>query len=908
MFCLRAAEPAPESGDGAAQESQRQGDFIDPADLAPGKSTPLPEQTAAIGSKAESAQQGSESGSFVDPKEAAPAKNTPPAKNIRPTETSRPVILPVPPAAQPAKNIPPTESSRVAIPSVPAATPPAKNIPAAETAKNAPPTVPPAASGGEGEFADPGVAAEEPFVSRNSAPAAAVTGEAAEVVNTRVLGKLARNAVISTVEHPMNVSYEGEGEIIEVAGEAGAEGKTPPPAIDEKGASELVKGVFGAEAAGGALAYFKKKNLMENSFAQAVKQALERNLTIRFSEKGYEQTDAAITQAQAIKDPVFNVSLQSQQIDTYDRREYIVRRRYIEGGLQSAIQGAFQQPTTQPSTAFVNPNDPEQITVVPSSTVGNVDAFNDRGDFDYASARSLTRSETLNTTYLHQLPWGSYFTGTLSTIHYKPVMSAGPSGDSLQVNNPTDPNGPIYTDANGNLRHSPLVVSPALLGVPPNSAATVFYDAYSRSSGGVFRAWSADLSLQLTVPVPYTKDWGPNGPTEVPTKLAQVAQDRAYWQLQSAINSTVQNVNNGYWNVVRALRSLEVISANRKSLEQMAKQTDDLLKLNRVTAYEISQTKTQVKAAQGAEEGAWAQYVAASNALNNLLNYDKDTVVLPVNYAGDLTGGISFQAADVLPLAMSNNPDLRIAKADLDAAAVNLKFAHNQVRPDLKLSAGVDWTENGTPPAYGYKNFYTAISNIEHPDTGVGFVTLNYRVPWGNRPAEDTLAKTEQAYRQSGKIMSDRTNKISQQVNDAVAAVLSRRQQAALAWKNVQTAEQVLKGVKDLWEQGRVPDTGAVKNTPTFTLLAKNTDLLNARLQYIQTQIALKQAEGQLLAAQGLIAARYAADLKITVKPVVEPEKREAAKTEAEKKEEAKKEAEKKAGEKKQEPAKEPAK
>ena len=37
------------------------------------------------------------------------------------------------------------------------------------------------------------------------------------------------------------------------------------------------------------------------------------------------------------------------------------------------------------------------------------------------------------------------------------------------------------------------------------------------------------------------------------------------------------------------------------------------------TDYEISQAKTQVKSAQGAEESAWANYVSASNRLKNLL-------------------------------------------------------------------------------------------------------------------------------------------------------------------------------------------------------------------------------------------------------------------------------------------------
>jgi outer membrane protein TolC len=233
---------------------------------------------------------------------------------------------------------------------------------------------------------------------------------------------------------------------------------------------------------------------------------------------------------------------------------------------------------------------------------------------------------------------------------------------------------------------------------------------------------------------------------------------------------------------------------------------------------------------------------------------------------------------------MANNPDLRVAKADLDTAAVNLKYAHNQVRPDLKLNSGVTWTQNALP--FGYGHFYTALDNLFRADTRNGFVSLNYRVPWGNRPAEDALNLAEEQYKQSGKSMSSVATTVSRNVNDAVAGVLSAREQAAIAWKNVQRAEEALRLVKELWEQGRVPDAGqAVKNSPTFTLLLKNNELLSAKLRYIQAQIGLKQAEGQLLAAQGLIAARFADEFKITIKPVVESGSKEAAKPQAEKKE-----------------------
>ena len=621
-----------------------------------------------------------------------------------------------------------------------------------------------------------------------------------------------------------------------------------------------------------------------------MKQALEKNLSIRFSERNYSSTEAGIVKAKAIKDPIFNVAIMGSQTDTFDRREYIVRKRFIESQLQYEIQGLFaplppqdqSNPQAQQPFGVLFAPPPSNPTQQPDATYTVyplVNGFTERGAFDYASFRARERVETATVSYLHQLPWGPMFSMSLSSKHDVTLFENTNSEDSISFANPNDPNSPVFNtmDQNGNLipRKTNLVMSAGT----PNTA---FFQSGTRLSDWYQQPWSSTLTLQLTVPIPYAKDWGPNGSAEVPLKLAKVAQVRAYWQLQSVINSTLLNVNTAHWEVVRAIRRLEVIAANGKSLAQIAKQTDDLLKLNRVTDYEVDQAKTALKSAQGAEEGAWAAYVSASNALKNLLSYDRDVVLLPVNYAGDLAGGITFQAADVLPLAMAGNPDLRIAKTDLENASVNLAYAHNQVRPDLKLTSGMTWSQSSQ--VFGYSNYYDSLSHLMHPDQRNGFVALNFRMPWGNRPFEDTLKKTEQQYKQSDKNLSSVAGTVTKNVNDAVAAVLSSREQAAMAWKNVQTAEQVLKSVSELWEMGRVPDPSQVKNSPTFTLLTKNNDYLSARLLYIEAQIALKEAEGRLLAAQGLIAARYADELKIMIKPVVEPQKEEGTRNKSSKK------------------------
>lgn len=734
----------------------------------------------------------------------------------------------------------------------------------------------------EAEFLDPDVAEVEPYLPPapvNSAPSPATVPS---MVSRKA--PLTHDAIITSVEQPVNTAYEsGPEEPLDVAGagkaapETGAPQAAPPP-VDEKGAYDVLKSAFATDARTGALGFFKGKSPVEMPFAQAIRQAVEKNLSIRYSEKNYERSAAGISRAKALKDPVFSVSISGVQNDSFNRREYLFRRRFIAGELQNEIKDIFYAlPENQAPQdngqyqAIVDPGG-DSYTVIPA-----VDGFSYRGAFDTVSTRGRSRTETVTASYLHQLPWGPLFTSSLSSKHNKTIFQESVEEDSFVVD---DPDAPLNPD--GSMRKK-----------------NIWYEMHSRYKHLPQRSWSSNMSLKLTVPVPYSKDWGPNGPAETPMKQAKVSQERAYWSLQSAVNSTLFSVNSVYWEVVRAARQLEAVTGSRKNLEQVLKLTEDLFKQARVTQYDMTSVRTVLAGRQAAEQVAWAGYVRASNALKNLLDCDKDAVIVPVSYAGDLAGGVTFQAADVVPIALENNPDLAFAKADRQAALVNLKFAHNQVRPDLKVSGGMTWYQTDSP--FGYSNVAASWADLMSPDKRDGFVALNFRMPWGNRPAEDRLDQAEQVLQKADKNVGAVANTVARKVNDAVAELASAREQTATALKNMQLAEQVYKSVLDLWALGRVPELAKDKGGPQFAVLNKETDLLNARVRYISAQIGLKQAEGKLLNAQGLIAARYAEDLKITIKPVAEPESKEGAKPEAAKE---KKEAEQKKAEKKEEPAK----
>jgi len=643
---------------------------------------------------------------------------------------------------------------------------------------------------------------------------------------------------------------------------AGDEKTAGADKLSEKEATELIESGFGVANPEGALKFFKGKKKEDLTFPNAVKAAIQRNLAIRFQKNNYEKTDDQIIQAKAVFDPVLNVNLTGSQFDSNDRREFLRRKRLSF----ELLDAGFKNDTLIAQDDIVNEFSP--------------DAFGTVGAFDTPSSRSRSRSQDIATALTQQIPWGSSFSAILNSTRNSQIFSSSVTAtdtpNSVYVNNglplpnvhpfqqlgvappPANNKG---VDPNGNI-HQPIFFQ----------AKRVSSSASQLGKGAL--NWVSTFNVNLQVPLPHMKDFGPYGPTEVPIKFAKITQQRAYWTLQSVINSTMVSVNNSYWELVRTTRRLEVAVKNRKNVEEIAKQGEDLLKLNRSTAYEKSQVDASVANLRGVEQGAWTNYIAASNTLVNILYYEKEQVLLPAGYA-EMLGGATIETPDQAhQSALENNPDLQGAKVDRDFAQVALKFANNQSRPDLKLVVGINFVQSssnglsgGLPTGFGYNDLGPSIKHIFSPDIRDSFVGLNFRMPWGNRAFEAELGKAEETYTQSEKTVTQTANSVEQSVDNGLEALESARQQLENAKSNVDIAEKVYGNVVDLWSKGLVPPLAANKSYPAFEVITKNNDLLQARFRYIDGQIKLKQAEGQLLGAQGMLAAHFSEVFKISITP-----------------------------------------
>jgi outer membrane protein TolC len=560
---------------------------------------------------------------------------------------------------------------------------------------------------------------------------------------------------------------------------------------DEKAVAQAVLEAGAAANLTGAAAFLQGKKILTVTLGEALRTAYDKNLQIRYGRKTYDIADADLAGTKSTFMPVLDFSLSESYTDTYTRKEWIVRKRYSSEKLQSDFdnfEGAFNDVTY---TRIVIDN---QIVITPEGYSGvgaaasGINPFVVEGGWDYASYHTTTKYDNFGASLSQQIPWGSFLGLGFSTGYRKPQI-------------PDD-----------------------------------FWQ----------RCWVANVSANLTVPLPWCKDFGPFGATDVMPKLAEITKDSAYWQWRSGVNSNLLETSSAYWETVRALHRLHATSANRRNVATIAAKTAELVG-RRTTAYGKAQVDAELARVKLLEEQAWAAFLIASNRLAAALDAGGDTVFVPSGYDALLREKATVDSVSSLAKALEFNPDLMLVKEGEKYSQTWYKHNINQARPDLKLMTSLSYSQNPYP--FGYAKFKDAMGALFDPDTESAYVGLQFEVPWGNNVANERERQAKDGYEQAKNAVKLQKNAVRRNVNDALAGVYSARSRVDVATTSRQLAALALENAQKLME--------AASRVTEFEIIEKNNDVLQADYELIDALIVEKKAVEQLRAAEGSLAGGF---------------------------------------------------
>ena len=369
-------------------------------------------------------------------------------------------------------------------------------------------------------------------------------------------------------------------------------------------------------------------------------------------------------------------------------------------------------------------------------------------------------------------------------------------------------------------------------------------------------------NLQFTLTQPLLRKFG-LFPNRAPILIAQRNLNQARAIFQGEVNDIILRTVGNYWNVVLARESLTV---QRKSLEEAQKSYDHdkkALSLGALPPLDIYRSESQVASRRvGVIQSEYA-LKQAEDQFRQVIGADLDPAIraldLQLTDQPEPLGELPVtDIATTLTRALANRPELQAARQQLTNDELSIRLAHNNLKPDLELSGFYSGNGvGGNSVTAGNTGLGTSLSQVFHFTYPAYGATLSLNLPLKNHSAEADLADAAVGRRRDQYQQRRTTQNITLEVTNAVHAL----EQAKLSMEASKVALDLAE--KTLHADERKYELGA---ETVFFVLDAQTQLAQAELNLIQSQINFQIAVSQLDHATGDLMEHHHVEIKEAVK------------------------------------------
>ncbi len=317
--------------------------------------------------------------------------------------------------------------------------------------------------------------------------------------------------------------------------------------------------------------------------------------------------------------------------------------------------------------------------------------------------------------------------------------------------------------------------------------------------------FSSTLGLTLTQPL--LRNFGFEA-TETNIRIATNNQAISREQLRLQVSTTVTQVKGAYFNLIFAIRNLEVA-------RQTLKLAQDLVTLNtqRVQAGVAAPVEvTQAQAQAAVQDAGDTLKVIMNLPISGSWGQQLQPTTTPVS------APISINLDESIRKALENRYEYKSAKLDIDNKELSVRLARNQLLPDLALTGSVN--TSGAGKVYG--SDISELGSSHFISYSVGVILT---VPLGNRAAQSSYIQSKLTLDQAKTSLKNLELQITQQVRAAARTVEANAQRI-----EANRAARVLAEEQLRVEQLRL-ETGV---STTFNVLQFQTQLATAEGNEIQ--------------------------------------------------------------------------
>lgn len=358
------------------------------------------------------------------------------------------------------------------------------------------------------------------------------------------------------------------------------------------------------------------------------------------------------------------------------------------------------------------------------------------------------------------------------------------------------------------------------------------------------RFWTSAANVSLTVPLPYTKGFGRDGDANsVNLRLSRAQHERSGWATRSTRNSVLNQALSSYWDMVQAAETARLTARSRNAIAARLTAQKRLFDSGLNTQYDVLQIEVELANLTGREELAWDQFLTASRKLQTLMNAPRGEILIPAPLDRLLEAPPELRLdGDVYERAVATHPDVRLGDIDHQVSRANLRFRHNQARPDITFTATASVGQNDS--AFGYTDPFKSLAALMHPDSANLYFGLRYKIPLGNVAAEASLRRAKVEERQAFDRHQQARQTVAAGVDEAITSLMAAKTQLARADADKKLARMAYQRAADMRDQWLVSE---------FEVLNRFNDTLSAETAWALARVSVQRAQTRVLSAQGVL-------------------------------------------------------
>jgi HAE1 family hydrophobic/amphiphilic exporter-1 len=354
-------------------------------------------------------------------------------------------------------------------------------------------------------------------------------------------------------------------------------------------------------------------------------------------------------------------------------------------------------------------------------------------------------------------------------------------------------------------------------------------------------SWTTGLTLSIRQPL--LRNFGRDATTWA-IQTTRNTRDASYQSFVRTVQTAVNLVEQSYWDLVYAIRNLEVKREALVVARDLNRITRIKIDVGSLAPIDITQTEVGIATAEQNIIIAESLIGDAQDRLKRLLSFGNDQWATPIVPTDEVRSEQTTVNLDEgIKVALERRPEIIAAEYNVDSDRIRYDFWRNQTKPALDLvgtygHSGLGGTttlrdEEGNIISRERGGFSDAFQQILDRDFKNWSIGLNFSYPILNRRARGERGAALYTWESSKASLNSLEQNVQLEVRAAARDIDTARRTIAAAEKSRELAERNLDAERKKFENGM---------TTSFQVTQIQNDLSAARTAELQALAVYRQA------------------------------------------------------------------